>query len=216
MSSFEKSWAGRERKMDSRHPQLRRALLRYTKDWSARIDFLKQTLNPEGFSQSVIFQEQPAPAQEPVRAQATMAAPVPPAREQAPDNPEKTLMELERSKFFLEELKRLDERQGGLVEEFKRFQGAVLHEIRQQASRAQKMEEFVQARDIELQNLKSDAVAARLIEKEHFEGVDAQVKKISDIHFKLQKDLQSHFSDTDRVLQALSFSLQDLKPISFP
>lgn len=60
----------------------------------------------------------------------------------------------------------VEDRAQVLSEQFKIFQEASAHEIRQISKRCQELEEFVKAKEIDLQNLKSDSVEHRLVHED--------------------------------------------------
>ena len=140
---------------------------RYAKNWSARIALLKNALDSEGLEQSDVSSTELARQRE----------------------EKESVAEREEPNFALEDMKKLEERHASLAQDYKRFQEAALHEIHLVNARLDELKEFIKAKDIEVQNLKSDLVAAKLVEKEHFEKLERQTKITVSDNDKLQENI---------------------------
>ena len=147
---------------------IKKSLSRYTSDWSARIEFLKKSLDTETQFRDRVSGERA------VR-----------------ENLERDLeQETRQAQILLIEMKKLEENAQILAEQVKRVQETSAHEVRQVSRRCQELEEFVKAKEIDLQNLKSESVEHRLIVQEIKEKIELQAKKWDQAREEIEKNVQ--------------------------
>ncbi len=150
----------------------KKSLSKYTSDWSARIEFLKQSLSKE--------------AQLHERAPEQNSRPEVPSRVSAPASPTQ-----------------MDE----LTDKVKHLQETAAHEVRNVSKRCQELEEFVKAKEIDLQNLKSESVENRLVHDEIRQKLELQTKKWQETGEEMEKNIQ----DLTNLVSALKQQIKDSK-----
>ena len=169
---------------------MNKPISKYSQGWTARIDLLKKSLDSEALYQRRASSEDLARER---AAQAPLAVP-----------------------GSAEDIQKLSENYTALCEEYKKFREVSAHEIRMISKRCQEMESFVKAKEIDLQNLKSEMVALKLIETEHFEKLEAQGKKsgaaLNEMEGKIQ-DLTGLITALKKQLASRSETVEVQAPV---
>ncbi|OGR85528.1 MAG: hypothetical protein A2901_03275 [Elusimicrobia bacterium RIFCSPLOWO2_01_FULL_54_10] len=134
----------------------KKSLSRYTSDWSARIEFLKNSLATESAAREPRFRSEQHPQSMDVSS---------------------------------DQLKKIAEKLEMLSDHVKGLQETSTHEIRRISKKFLELEEFVKVKEIDLQNLKSDAVEFRLVHQELKDKIADGSKKGTEARERLEKNV---------------------------